>query len=228
MSPNIATAELPRLAHTAGSATARNDPLCNYRLVQPVAPDFVTHYHLASRPPLLNLCDLPEDRLELVIAELEAERAAGLSSRVFGRRYMELRRRTEGKLRALFVAAGGRPKRAAPHYFVLGESRWFQQLAADMSRLTVPIADLPSEVTSFTYPDSFTAMGIVVEYGIAYERRPYHERVFRIEELAEVIGLYGLPPDEPGGYGDYHRELFERYVEVQVWSDDPLRAFLPG
>jgi hypothetical protein len=175
---------------------------------------------------LLNLCDLPADRLERVVAELEAERAAGLSSRVFGRRYTELRRRTQERLRALFVAAGGQPQRVAPHYFVLGTSRWFQGLAPDMARLTVPLTDLPSAVTSFTYPDSFTAMGMVAEYGIAYEWRPYHERVFRIEELTEVIERYGLPPDDVGDYGDYHRDLFERYVEVQVWSDEPLWAFL--
>jgi len=212
--------------HNTGSGAGCTDPLCHDPLVERAIPDFVTHYHLATRPPLLNLCDLPADRLERVVAELEAERAAGLSSRVFGRRYMELRRRTEEKLRALFVAAGGQPQRVAPHYFVLGESRWFQGLAADMTRLMIPLADLPSEVTSFTYPDSFTAMGIVAEYGIAYEWTPCHERVFRIEELTEVIERYGLPPDEAGDYGDYHRDLFERYVEVQVWSDEPLRAFL--
>jgi hypothetical protein len=96
-----------------------------------------------------------------------------------------------------------------------------------MQATTLPIAGLPSIVTSFTYPDSFTATGLVADFGLPYEARPYHHRAFRIEELSEVIKRYGLPPDEPAPvYQGYQNRIFEKYIEVQVWSDAPVEKFL--
>jgi hypothetical protein len=185
-------------------------------------PDFVTHYHLATRAPFLNLSDLSPGDLAAVLDALEAERVAGASWRRFGRRYMELRRRTEGLLRQRFVAAGGEPVRDSPHYFVLGHSPWFAGLAADMVARTVPLSALPSAVTSFTYPDSMTSMGLGAEFGLPTEHRPHHGVVFRLEELAGVVERHGLPLDEPGAYADYVSAPFEKYIEVQVWADEPV------
>jgi hypothetical protein len=96
-----------------------------------------------------------------------------------------------------------------------------------MQAVTIPLSELPSEVTSFTYPDSFTAMGLIAEYGLPYEPRPYHLRVFRLEELTHIVGVHGLPPDaEPLAYAGYERLTFEKYIEVQVWSDEPVRQVL--
>lgn len=150
---------------------------------------------------------------------------------------MELRRRTETRLRARFVAAGGTPQRVSPHYFVLGSSSWYRGLAADMAEVVLPLAMLPSDVTSVTYPDSFTAMGLGPDYGLPHDHRPYHGRVYRLEELPDLVATYGLPPDEadpPGGsegvavdgYDGYERRPFEKYIEVQLWADGPLGA--PG
>jgi hypothetical protein len=190
-----------------------------------VVPNVVTHYHRAARPPFLNLSDLSATELEDVLRQLQGERTAGLSARVFGPRYMDFRVRTEAILRSLFIEAGGTPERLVPHYFVLGTSAWFEGLSNDMVSVVLPLADLPSEVTSVTYPDSFTAMGLGPDYGLPYEARPYHGRVYRLEELPPLIETYGLPTDEtPGatGYGGYHNRIFETYVEVQLWSDRPL------
>jgi hypothetical protein len=33
-------------------------------------PNFVTHYHLADRRPFLNLCDLTDDELDAVLADI--------------------------------------------------------------------------------------------------------------------------------------------------------------
>jgi hypothetical protein len=42
--------------------------------------------------------------------------------------------------------------------------------------------------------------------------------VYTYEEIVEIIKKYGLPQvwNEDGRYGP------ERYIEVQVWSDEPL------
>ena len=86
---------------------------------------------------------------------------------------------------------------------------------------------LPDDQVSFTYPDSFTAMGLAPEYGLPYEQRPCHERVFRLSELESVIREFGLPAAPgAGGYEHYVAQPFEMYIEVQVWSDRPIANFL--
>jgi hypothetical protein len=87
-------------------------------------PDFATHYYFGGRPPFQNLSDLDEQQLARVLVVLEDTRRAGAHSRVFGRRYMHLRRLTEQRLYELFVEQGGRPQRRTPHYLILGTSRW--------------------------------------------------------------------------------------------------------
>jgi hypothetical protein len=102
-----------------------------------------------------------------------------------------------------------------------------------MAEVVLPLAMLPSDVTSVTYPDSFTAMGLGPDYGLPYDHRPYHGRVFRLEELPDLVATYGLPTDEadaPGssegvgvdGYDGYQHRPFEKYIEVQLWADGPL------
>jgi hypothetical protein len=190
-------------------------------------PDFVSHYYLPGTRPFLNLSELSAEERPGVLLALDKRRVAGEHKRVFGSRYMDLRRRAEARLLELFEQAGGRPERTAPHYFVLGESAWYRGLAPGMQAAVLPLSELPSIVTSFTYPDSFTATGLVADFGLPYESRPYHHRAFRIEELPEVVGLYGLPPEEPAPvYEWYERHAFEKYIEVQVWSDAPIQRFL--
>ncbi len=129
-------------------------------------------------------------------------------------------------MRGLFIGSGGRPTRLAPHYFILGESRWFEGLAEDMRQVVVPVDELPDEATSFTYPDSFTAMALGPDFGLPHEPKPYHERVFRLSELSEVIDRYGLPSEAGAGYQGYALRPFELYVEIQLWTDEPIRRFL--
>jgi len=126
-----------------------------------------------------------------------------------------------------FLSLSTRPQRSAPHYFVLGESPWYRGLAAGMQAVTMALGDLPFEMTSFTYPDSFTAMATLAEFGVTYEPRPYHGRVYRLDELADVVDRYGLPVDTtPTVYKAYETRPFEKYIEVQLWSDDPVAGLL--
>jgi hypothetical protein len=186
-------------------------------------PQFITHYHLADKPPFLNLCDLSETDLAEVLADLTRRRESAGLKRVFGPRYMRLRRLTEEKMYRLFVEVGGQPKRLSPHYFVLGSSKWYEGLSPDMRQVVLPLAGLPTEVASFTFPDSFTAMGLVKDFGLAYEPRPYHERVYRMEELKQVVAEFGQPADDEDEYTGYERRPFEKYIEVQIWADEPVR-----
>ena len=191
-------------------------------------PSYATHYHLAERAPFLNLSDVSPGDLDDVLASLERDSRSVGSRRVFGRRYMELRHRTEARMRDLFVAAGGLPERASPHYFVLGSSRWFEGLATDMQQIVLELKRMPAAVTSCTYPDSFTSMGFGPDYGLPSEPKPYHGRVFSLADLPSLIARYGLPEDLPDqNYDGYEQRPFEKYVEVQLWSDEPVLVFLP-
>jgi hypothetical protein len=189
-----------------------------------VIPDSATHYHLADKAPFLNLSDLADKELEVVMRDLEQRRADAGLRRVFGRRYIQMRRRTESRMRELFIAAGGTPERRAPHYFCLGPCPWFRELSPSMRELAIPLTDLPPAVTSFTYPDSFTAMCLGREFGLPHECRPYHDRVYSLAELPDLVETYGLPAgDADADYEGYERRPFEKYIEIQVWADEPVR-----
>ena len=189
-----------------------------------LTPDFATHYYLSDRDPFLNLTELPDVELASVLLDLDAKAAAGLSQRRFGSRYMDLRRSTERRLRALFVERGGRPERLSPHYFVLGLSEWFRGLYGEnAAEFRLPLGALPFEATSLTYPDSVVAMGLLPEFGITVQPQPYHGQLYRLDELDGLIDHYGLPaqPDQ-AVYDGYQRRAGEHFIEIQLWSDAPL------
>jgi len=211
------TDALPRLASR-----------CDHGAVAAV-PDFVTHYYLPDRQPFLNLGDLDEERLTVVLHELAELRQSGQQHRPFGPRYMALRRLTEQRLHRLFVAAGGRPERRSPHYFVLGESRWYERLAPVMKAVRVPLSALPADRTSFTYPDSFTSMGCGQDFGLKQTPKPYHGRVFLRHELDALVGDHGVPdPPSDATEGTWREWPEDVYIEVQLWADTPIRQHLPA
>ena len=176
-----------------------------------------------GRPPFLNLSDLGEDELASVIADLGREHVEGRSQRTFERRYMDLRRQTEARLRELFTGRGGKMQRSSPHYLVLGTSGWFQALSPTMRSVAIDLADLPAASTSITYPDSVVAMRCGVDFGLPDIEKPYHDQVYLLGELPDLIARYGLPDDQADeDYSGYEFREFEKFVEIQVWNDDVL------
>lgn len=193
-------------------------------------PDFATHYYRASRAPFLNLSDLPGEQAAAVMAELTRERRAGLQHRPFGRTYLEMRRVAEARLRDRFTALGGRPERRAPHYLVLGESPWFRGLAADMEEVRVPLSGLPDAQVTVTWGDSFAAMEVTRDFGLAFAPKPYYGRLYRLADVAGLAARHGIPRPAPDGYaGLATADAPEAFVEIQLWSDAPVRGYLlPG
>lgn len=181
---------------------------------------FVTHYHRADRRPFLNLGEVDDADVEAVLTGLVAG-----SRRRFGPRYLALRRATEARARELFVQAGGRPVRPHPHYFVLGESPWFAGLYDEPREVRVPLDRLPVEATSFTWVDSVTALGLGRDLGVPQPAEPERRRLHRIDEL-DLDVVDALPGHGPDGYEGYQRRLLEGYVEVQLWSDEPVARYL--
>lgn len=174
--------------------------------------DHITHYYPAEDPPFRNLSDAHEEDLRAILNALAARRSAG-SKRVFGRRYMQFRRQTEEKMRRLFIAAGGRPERKAPHYFILGTSEWLANLYPETRQIRLSLNDLDPNTTSITYPDSVVSMRLGAAFGLPVDPVcPYHEQVFQLSELDNIIKKYGMPTDvsDDDEYTDYHLKEFER------------------
>jgi hypothetical protein len=140
---------------------------------------------------------------------------------------MDLRRRTEARLRELFVAAGGKPERQAPRYFVLGDSRWYEGLAEKMDHVQLPLSALPPGQTSFTYPDSFAAMRLGARPGPGRQAKPHDGRVFLLDDLPGLIDQFDIPaPSCDGDYQTWTTWPADAYIEVQLWSDEPAGAYL--
>lgn len=178
-------------------------------------PDFLCHYYEAADGPLRNLSDLPED-----VAQAVLERIRRQGDRFASRRtdeYLSIRRELEERVRALFVAKGGRPKRGRPHYFVLGECAWLRSWYPHGCELRIPLAAFPAGSVSFTYGDTFPALRYP-------DGKPYRGQVFTLAELPGLVAAYGLPQvwNAEGKGGP------DRYIEAQVWDDAPLLPYLPG
>jgi len=192
-------------------------------------PDHVTHYFPVDDGPFRNLSDIGEVQGRELIAKLALRRAGNPGfKRVFGPSYLALRKQTEAKMRGLLASMGRKPDRPAPHYFVLGQSQWFAGLYPAAGEVVLPIANLPLDQTTFTYPDSMIAMGLGEAFGMPPRpRRPYHDQLFWLTDLPRIVHEFGLPRDgETANYDGYHATSFEYYIEVQVWTDDPVRSFL--
>lgn len=177
-------------------------------------PSSLYHYYDCTRGPFRNLSDLPAEQAEAVLASIR-ERGEGFASRRAAD-YLAIRRDLETRVRALFVEKGGRPVRARPHYMILGACAWVKSWYTEGCELSIPLAQVAPEHVSFTYGDTFPAM----RYG---DGRPYRGQVYVLAELPALIEQYGLPQvwNATGANGP------DRYIEAQIWSDDPLRSWLP-
>lgn len=172
--------------------------------------------------------DLTDPFLSLTELDLETPQAYvryiadhGLHcSRTYNERYFEKRLRSEALLREQFVAAGGRPERRHPYYLVLGNcDEWFYRYKGCVGALCLPLERLDPAAVSFTYGDSVPALDPAFAQG-----RPYHGRVYTMDTLPAVIGEYGWPQEwNPDG-----RHGYENYIEVQVWSEQPLARYRPA
>ena len=56
--------------------------------------------------------------------------------------------------------------------------------------------------------------------GLASDRRSYHGKVFTIEEIGHVIAEFGMPC---GRRRTIPPVKYDRFIEVQLWDDRPLR-----
>jgi hypothetical protein len=175
---------------------------------------YLYHYYEAANGPFRNLSDLAPAEAEFIQARLRAEGKSFASRRAVD--YLAIRRELEQRVRRLFIAKGGNPQRACPHYMIVGPSDWLKGWYQSGCELHFALEAFAPDVLSFTYGDTFPAMRY-------QDGKPYRAQVYTVAELPGLIETYGLPQDwnAEGKLGP------DRYIEAQVWADGPLQAYLP-
>ena len=176
-------------------------------------PDFLTHYYEASRGPFRNLSLLLPEQAEQILEGIRQEGVIFASRRSAD--YLEVRQGLEERVRRLFVEKDGKPRLDRPHYMILGACPWVKSWYVDGREMRIPLAAFAPAVVSFTYGDTFPAMRYP-------DGKPYRGQVYTLDELPELVRLYGLPQAwNPHGKGGP-----DRYIEAQVWDDAPIERFL--
>jgi hypothetical protein len=180
-------------------------------------PEVITHNYDPRRGALQNLCSLPRVAAEGLLLEIRQSGRPGIKPN-----YLERRLETERWLLAERTRKLGNPRLSHPIYFFLGD---FAD-GLDPSRpasLVMPLAALPPDVVTFTYPDSMASLPLGNARGDARERKPYHGEVFTLAEIKDIVAAYGLPGER------WKTDLsmrYDRFIEVQVWDDRPVRGYL--
>jgi len=176
---------------------------------------FLFHYYEATHGPFCSLSDLPMQQAEGVLQHIRQQGQAFASRRPAD--YLVNRLDVEKKLRQLFMNKGGKPQRLSPHYLIVGGCSWVKDWYLDGREVLIPLSVFPTDSVSFTYGDSFPAMRY-------RDGKPYRGCVFTRAELPYLIDSYGFPQDwnPQGRYGP------ERYIEAQVWADEPLLPYFNG
>ena len=176
-------------------------------------PTYLSHYYDCTHPPFHSLSALLPDEAEAVLAAIRQRGTSFASQRKED--YLMIRRELEATVRQRFLDKGGQPQRASPHYMIVGSCDWLKSWYAQGCELHVALDRFDPLRVSFTYGDSFPAM--------RYEDcKPYRKQVYTMAELPELVRCYGLPQvwNAGGAHGP------DRYIEAQVWSDEPLRQWL--
>jgi|HigsolmetaAR206D_1030411.scaffolds.fasta_scaffold12347_2 hypothetical protein len=172
------------------------------------------HYYDACYGPFLSMSELSLEEAEQ-LQEQQRRLGRGLASKRASD-YCKIRRELEMRVRELFIAKGGKPRRLTPHYFTVGPCDWLLRWFSQPHVITLELSHFDPDQVSFTYGDMFPAMRY-------QDGRPYRAKVYTVAELAELIGQYGLPQEwnSDGSHGP------ERYIEAQVWDYDVLAAYRP-
>ena len=89
-------------------------------------------------------------------------------------------------------------------------------LLAVPKTLEIPIEEFDIKTLSFTYGDSMPTFSQAIE-----NKKEYHNQIYTYDEILKIIDKFGLPQNwnDDGKYG------YERYIEVQVWNEEPINRY---
>ena len=173
------------------------------------------HYYDKTIGPFVNLSDLEIDKAKAVLEAIKTNKPNSQSAKRHAT-YMEDRLHYESILRDEFIKKGGKPRRKAPHYMVVGHSSWLaSSWFENTGCISFPISKFDMETISFTYGDSHPVFS---PRSNPMDDKEYRRKLYTFDEISEIIRKYGLPQDwnNDGKYGP------ERYVEAHIWDDEVI------
>ena len=194
----------PRVLEIAGR-TRRFGPLLLHTL-----PTVITHNFHPDRGALQNICYLPNENAERIVASIRLGGHAYLK-----RNYLARRLRTEDWLVAERIRKIGETPLARPIYFFLGNMTdgWDKSRPAS---IVLPLAMFDVDTITFTFPDSMESCPQVNSGD--HSGGPWHGQVFTFAEVTEMVARHGFPdPTLPR-----ERRGPNAFIEVQIWDDRPL------
>lgn len=173
---------------------------------------FLYHYFERAIGAFRNLSDLTVSEAEDILQKIRSDRP---SSQAAQRDINYIKRRVnyEALARSLFIEKGGKPTREAPHYMVVEACEWLNSWYIDGYFVKIPIEEFDTNTISFTYGDMHPTFSPFVNDG-----KEYRKKLYTYREILQVIEKYGLPQEwnADGKFGP------ERYIEVQIWSDNTI------
>ena len=176
--------------------------------------DIIGHWYLKDLGgPFRNILDgAPEERER--IALLLKER---YDRSYFHEEYLAGRDEVEKKLHRRFVDKGGKPQTNRPIYCFLGSnpSELIYNRRDQYAFKFFKVADIPSELISFTYPGSIASFQIAERDSAKEFRSSCHGQVYRKEEINTVIAEFGMPGIDFTPIG---ARQYDVLVEAQIWS----------
>ena len=178
---------------------------------------FLYHYYDKKIGPFMNLSDVSMDEANAILKEIKEGKPNAQSAKR-DPEYMFRRHMYEDIMKKVFVKKGGIIKRDVPHYMVVEECPWLKTWFEDCAYIKIPIEEFDLNTVSFTYGDSHP---IFSPWPRDDDWKEYRRQLYTYNEILEVIKKYGLPQDwnQDGRFGP------ERYVEVQIWSDETISKY---
>lgn len=173
---------------------------------------YLYHYYESNIGPFVNISELPDNDAESVLYNIKNKNTTFAAKR--DSNYIKLRRNLENLAREFFIKKGGHPKREVPHYMTLGPCSWLNEWYEHGNEIHIHIDMFDKDIISFTYGDLFPTM--------RYEdEKPYRKIIYTKDEIYSIIQKFGLPQNwnKDGKHGP------ERYIEAQIWDDEPIKKF---
>jgi len=185
-------------------------------------PNYITHYYYPDKEPFLNLSALGEAERHEVIKELNERRAQGITQRGFPDWYMPQRLDSEREMLAILKKKGVVPERQYPHYFVLGNSSFFEKFYNRQYKIIrIPIeAFAPNEIT-FTPSDSLWCIGKVLQPDTAWKSMWFDQQLFSYSEICEILIEHEVDVSD----AESLKKFRAFFVEAQVWNDRVVEEF---
>lgn len=177
---------------------------------------YLYHYYDKRSGPFKSLTSLTEDEAFSVLEKIKLERPSSLTAKR-NADYITKRMKCERTVRKEAENKGIIMDIPSPHYLVVEHSPWLSTWFEDPGVIKIPIERFDTRKISFTYGDSMPAFSPLVNDG-----KEYRKKVYTYEEILDIIARYGLPQtwNDDGSRGP------ERYIEAQVWTDDPVKSYI--